>query len=211
MKRSMWFYNAATFALAGIFKFLFRVKVVGQNAKADFSNTIICANHMSNWDPVLVACMVKSPISFMAKDELFRVPVLGRLLKALGAFPIKRDSSDIAAIKLTLDILKGGNNICLFPQGTRHPGENPENTEIKSGISMLLNHSKANILPIAVYTKDYRVKLFRRVYIIVGEIREFEYYNFADNSKEEYQRVSGEIFSEICSMLKKAENGDYGK
>ncbi len=211
MKKSMKFYDFATSALSGLLKVLFRVKIIGNRDQRELSSGIICANHMSNWDPVILACSLKCSVSFMAKDELFKIPVLRGLLKALGVFPIKRGTSDIAAIKMTLGLIKDGNNICLYPQGTRCPGVDPATTEVKTGVAMLLNHSGGKILPVAMYTKNYKIKLFSRVFVIIGEPKAREYYNFADNSREEYQRVSEEIFADICSMLKRAENGEYGR
>ncbi len=210
MKKSMTLYNVVTTLLSGVFKLLFRIKVVG-DAKADVSGTIICANHMSNWDAVLIACMIKSPISFMAKEELFKNKLLGGLLRALGAFPISRDAGDLGAVRVTLGLIKGGNNICMFPQGTRYPGVEPSTTEVKTGVAMLLNHSRGKVLPVAVYTKDYRIKLFKKVYIIVGQTKSLDEFNMVDNSKEEYARISNEIFADICGMLDKAKDGEYDK
>ncbi len=207
-KKPMRFYKFATKTLGGLFKCLFRVKVVCADNSKNLENTVICANHMSNWDPVILACMLKSPISFMAKEELFKMPVLKSILKALGVFPIKRGAGDMGAVRLAMGLLRDGNNIFMFPQGTRCPGVDPSTTEVKSGISMLLNHSTASVLPVGIYTKNYKISLFKKVYVVVGQQK---VYTFADNSKEEYQRVRGEIFSDICRLCKNAGEGEYDK
>ena len=211
MKKSMKLYDNITYALSGILGFLFRVKVVGSQNQVFDGPVIMCANHMSNWDPVILACKTKRSVRFMAKSELFKIPVLKTILRAVGAFPIDRGTSDIAAIKMTLGVLRDGGDICLFPQGTRYSGKEPEGTEVKSGIGMLLNHSKAAILPVAIYSKNYKIRLFRRTFVIIGKPKTFEAYHFADNSREEYQRVSDEIFSDICTMVHDARDGKYGK
>ncbi len=212
MKKSMWFYNFVTWLLSGVFKLLFRVTVIGkENEKAFDGPAVYCANHMSNWDAVILAVCTKKPITFVAKKELFKVPVLGFLLKALGAQPIDRGASDLVALKTILGIVKSGGNIFMFPQGTRHPGEKPENTEVKSGVSMIVRHTKATVLPIGIYTKDYTVKLFRKVYVVIGEPVSYEELNIADSSREEYERVAADVFTKICSLCNQAEDLKNGK
>ena len=202
----MTFYNFAKNLLSGIIKMVFRVKVIGAENSENLSSAIVCSNHISNWDPVILACALKCPVNYMAKEELFEIPIFGKIIKALGAFPINRGASDIAAIKTTLSLIKDGNNVCMFPQGTRCTGVEPSQTEFKSGAAMMLNHADSLLLPAAIYTKNYTIKPLRRVYIIVGKPKSREDYGFEDNSREEYERVSREIFSDICALLKKPEN-----
>lgn len=209
MKKSMGLYNFLTSLLSGAVKLLFRVKVIGvENEKFDGAG-IYCSNHLSNWDAVILACVTKKPISFVAKKELFKVPVLRRMLRALGVEPIERGTNDLAAIRTVMGIIRGGGNVFMFPQGTRCPGVLPEKTEAKSGISLMVKHTKATVLPIGIYTKDYRIKLFKRVYVVIGEPIESEKLNIADSSREEYERAANEIFKKICDLCKEAESGEY--
>ncbi|HBQ87678.1 MAG TPA: 1-acyl-sn-glycerol-3-phosphate acyltransferase, partial [Syntrophomonas sp.] len=76
---------------------------------------IIAANHVSNWDPVLVGISFKRPVHFIAKAELFTNPVLGKLLTGLNAFPVKRGTPDRRAIRQALDILDMGEVLGIFP------------------------------------------------------------------------------------------------
>ncbi len=211
MKKSMKLYNFITTTFSGILKLVFRVKIVGAENENYDGTVLVCSNHMSNWDPVILACMLKTPVRFMSKAELFKIPVLKSALKALGAFPINRGSNDLVAIKMTLEMLKSGNNVCLFPQGQRYEGINPRGTEIKAGIGMLLNHSKVAVLPVAIYTKDFKVKMFKKTYVVVGKVQSFESFGMQDNNREEYQRVSKDIFESICKLVDEAENGSYDK
>ena len=211
MENSMKLYNGATKVLSVFVKALFRVKVIGAENEhsVELKNTVVCANHMSNWDPVILACVTKNPVSFMGKAELFKIPVLGFLLKALGAFPINRGVGDIAAIKLTIGTLKDGNNICLFPQGTRCIGKKPSETEVKSGVGMIVSRSMSDVLPVGIYTKNYKIKLFRRVYVVIGKPIAYDNLGFSENTKEEYQAASDKVFAEICALAEKAEKGEY--
>ncbi len=209
-KNSLGFYKFATSVMSGVFKFLFRIKVVGSENENFGGSAIYCANHMSNWDPVIVACMTKRPMNFVAKKELFDVPLLKNLLKSLGASPIDRSSNnDILALRTIMGILKNGGNLAMFPQGTRCPGVEPSTTEIKNGISLFAKHSKATVLPIALYTKDYKMRFFKRTYVVIGKPITFEQLNFQDGSREEFDRVSRLIFDEICKLCDNAKNGVY--
>src|SRR5690625_70934 len=80
---------------------------------------ILCSNHISNFDPPLVGSFLKRSIRFMAKEELFHNKILGTLLTTLGAFPVKRGAGDRQALRKGLNILKDGEMLCLFPEGTR--------------------------------------------------------------------------------------------
>ena len=207
MKKSLGLYNFATALLGGIFKLLFRVEVIGKENENFDGSAIYCVNHMSNWDPVIVACVTKRPINFIAKMELFRIPVLKNILDALGVYPIERGVNDLTAMKTTLNILKDGGSICLFPQGTRCPDVDPKETKPKNGVSMMVRHSKATVLPIGLYTKNYRMKIFRKVYVVIGDPITYDEIGFADSSREEYERVGKLIFGEICALCDSVKDG----
>ncbi len=203
MKKSMWLYNSLTGILKWVFKPIFRIKTTGLENENIDGPVIYCINHMSNWDPVLVACETKKPINFMAKKELFDIPVLKWILGALGAFPIDRTGNDLVALKQTIAALQSGGRICLFPQGTRCPDVEPSTTEVKGGAAMLAKHSKASLVPIGIYTKNYRIKPFRKVYITVGKPKTYEELGFT-GAREDYERVVNEIFADICALCDKA-------
>ena len=199
MKKSMWFYNGITWIAKWILKLLFRTKTEGLENENVEGPVVYAINHMSNWDPVIVACETRKPINFMAKKELFDVPVLKWLLKILGAFPIDRTGNDLATLKMTINALKDGGRICLFPQGTRCPGVEPSTTEVKGGTALLVKHSKATIVPVGIYTKDYRIKVFKKVYVTIGKPKTYDELSFTGN-REDYERITKEIFADICKL-----------
>lgn len=162
-------YRFAVGFLSGILRFLFFADITGAEHMPQSGACFVCANHISNWDPVLVAIAVKRPVHFMAKVQLFRIPVLGKLLRALGAFPVDRDAADIGAIKTALTHLKHDEPLGIFPQGKRMRGEVPQTKDIKSGVGMMVYRTEAPVVPIAIYTKDYKVRVFRRVHVHIGK------------------------------------------
>lgn len=203
MKKSMWLYDLVTWIVKWILKPLFRTKTIGlENENVD-GPVIYCLNHISNWDPVIVACETRKTINFMAKKELFEIPVIRTIVAALGVFPIDRQGNDLATLKSTINGLKEGRRICIFPQGTRHSGVDPRTTDVKGGVAMLARHSKATVVPIGIYTKDYKVKLFRKVYVVIGKPKTYDELGYT-GAREDYDRISGEIFDEICNLCESA-------
>lgn len=209
--KKMRFYRTVV-APAGVFaKILFRTKVVGRENMPTDGACFVCCNHLSNWDPVLLAAAVKRPLHYMAKKEIFGVPVLSGIVKALGAFPVDRDNADVTAIKIALTHLKHGNAIGIFPQGTRCVGEPPETLSVKSGVGMMVYKTRDDVIPVSIYTKGYKVLPFRRIYVKIGKPIKFDEYGIAEKGLESYQKISDEIFDRVCSGVRElkeaAENG----
>ena len=145
----------------------------------------------------------KRPVHFMGKIELFKIPGLSFLLKSLGAFPVTRGGVDVMSIKAAINYLKNGENVCMFPQGTRYVGKKPCETSIKNGVGMVSVRAGSAVLPVAVITKGYRVRMFRKVKIAIGDVIPFERFADCEKTKEGYESVSSMIFDEICKLDEK--------
>lgn len=184
-------------------KLLFRVRVVGRKnePKRKQGVYLVCGNHQTVLDPVfLCIALRRQQPHFMAKAELFRVPVLGRLVRWLGAYPVSRGRGDVGAIKHAINLLENGRSIGLFPQGTRMAGQDPKSTKAKNGVAMIASHANAQILPVHIKMKDYTWRFFRRVTIVIGEPIPFERFGYDKEKPGEYARISGEVFDEICRL-----------
>lgn len=203
MKKSMWLYNTITWIVKWPLRLFFRTKVVGRENEKFDGPAIYCINHLSNWDAVLVACETKRPINFMSKKELCEMPVLKIFLKWLGVIPIDRAGSDLGAMRTTINALKDGASICMFPQGTRCPGVEPNKTEAKNGVAMLAKYTRATIVPIGVYSKDYIVRPFKKAYVSIGKPITYDELGFT-GEKSDYDRVTKMLFDEICELCNKA-------
>jgi 1-acyl-sn-glycerol-3-phosphate acyltransferase len=154
---------------------------------------IICSNHINWVDPALVGSMIpRSPVYFMAKEELFNYIIFGNIIKGVGAFPVKRDSADLKSIKKALSLLKEGAFIALFPEGTR--SKTGEVGEALPGAALLALKSEAPVLPIAIRG---RYRLFKKIQISIGETMTFPEFYGQKAKRELLANMSKTIMSEI--------------
>ena len=189
-----------------IFLFPFyRIKVHGKENIPDKTNIIACANHSSNLDPFLLAISLPMKFNFMAKKELFEIPVIRNILKAVGAFPINRQGSDLKALRYAIGLIKDGETLGIFPEGTRVKEISRDN--MHEGVGFIALKSKADILPIEIVTS---YKIFSRVDIYVKELIDIDKYKGLKN-KEAMNIISDEVFGKIYEnriILERDENGN---
>ena len=186
---------------AGIVGFLFNYRVIGQEKERDEGGYIVCGNHVSATDAIaLCYAFRKNQVCFMAKKELFKIPVLAQLIKMLGAFPIDRGGSDVGAIKTAVKVVKDGRCLGIFPQGHRYPGENPRDTKTKNGMALIATRAEADIVPCYIWRRKNRFRLFRRTYIIIGDQISFKALGYNPDASGEYARITEHVFDKICAL-----------
>ncbi|MHB1153846.1 MAG: lysophospholipid acyltransferase family protein [Eubacteriales bacterium] len=195
------FYSRIYRVFQPVIRWFYRMKVTGEENEPFNGPCIICSNHLSNQDVVILAASVKRQVRFFAKAELFRVPLLGRLITALGAFPVKRGGGDVSAMKKTIEILKNGEMVGFYPQGHRRPGVHPRDTSVQHGIGMLVWRTKAAILPVAIYAKRFKLRPFKKTQVIIGKAIPFETLAMTAGNPEEYRRVTEMAFQNIIGMI----------
>ena len=119
MKPISWIYWIVYYVLGLVVQVLHPTSVEGLE-RLPQSGVLLCPNHSSNWDPILVA--LKLPVNYrlhiMGKEELFRRRLFGWILRKLGAFPVSRGESDIQAVKTAIQAIKSGDNLLIFLEGT---------------------------------------------------------------------------------------------
>lgn len=187
--------------LAPFLRFIFNVHAHGLDNIPAEGGVLICPNHISAVDVIVVASTVKNrQICFMAKAELFKIPLLRGLIKALGAYPIRRGEGDVGAIKKTITLLKDGNTVGMFPQGTRFKGVDPHTSTVKHGAGMIAYRAGVPVVPVAIITKGYKVSLFKRVDVIFGKPVACDELGFESGNRAEQIAASEKIFSEILKL-----------
>lgn len=158
------FYNFARSVVNGIFRPLFRVKGIGQENIPKEGGVLLCSNHIHNFDPILVGINIERQIHFMAKKELFDVPIIGKIVSNLGAFPVKRGMGDREALRNGLKVLKEGKIMGLFPEGTR--SKTGELRKPLAGAGFFALRTDAAVVPCAIVGS---YKPFSRMTVIYGK------------------------------------------
>ena len=202
----MGFYDTCIRLFAGFFRTLYRIEVIGENnLPPDGTAFLVCANHGSAADPIVLGAALKRKINYLAKEELFHIPVLHGLIRAFGAIPIKRGSGDVGALKAVIRALGEQKTVGVFPQGHRYPGVDPRTTEARSGIGMVLLRASVPAVPVCIETRARKVHLFRKTRVVIG-VPVTEERLALPAPREEmqhtalYQAVSDQIFGDICTL-----------
>lgn len=126
----------------------FRYRPEGQQKVPALGPVILAGNHSTGWDPIFIACALKRQVSYMAKVELFEIPVFGSLLHMISVFPVKRGTVDRFAVRKSLEILGAGGALGIFPAGTRRR----DGSEHKGlpGAAYFAAKTGATVLPVGV-------------------------------------------------------------
>lgn len=194
------FYDIVTNIVYVIFSFIFRFKVSGRENIPLEGSLLLCSNHKSNFDPIIISILFPRRISWMAKKEIFNNKILSFIVRRLGAFPVSRKEVDISAVKKSLKILKEDRVLGIFPEGTRVNKLDLNNA--KAGVSLLAIRSKSPVLPVYI---ESNYKLFSKVKIYIGEplylYRDIE----GKPTNEEYSEKSKYILTEIYNLKDKEE------
>jgi len=156
-----------------IYKFVFRGYLIGRENIPQKDSFIVVSNHGSLLDPPLLGHALGRNISFMAKAELFKVPLLGVIIKACGAYPVKRGIADKNTIKTACKKLSNDNSIGIFIDGTRQ--KNGRVNKPKQGAALLAFKNQKLLLPVAIVNSHrvmrfkFCIPLFSKIVIKVGK------------------------------------------
>ncbi|MBE3100791.1 MAG: 1-acyl-sn-glycerol-3-phosphate acyltransferase [Firmicutes bacterium] len=180
---------------------LFWPKVYGKKNIPAKGCVIIYSNHTSMLDPVILGCLLPRRIHFMAKQELFKLPIIAYILNKIGVFPVKRGSADISAIKKSLLILKQGKVLGIFPEGTRN--KSGEIQEFAHGTASIANRSKATTIPVALFN-SYRI--FKPIKVVIREPLNFEHYYEQRMNAELLEKMSAEMSKALLDLVPKKSN-----
>ncbi len=141
---------------------------------------IIAPNHVTELDPFFVGMASKRRFRFIAKSELFKNPVLNKVMTQFNAFPVVRGIGDKRALNFAIELVRRGEILCIFPEGTRSPDGTPK--EAKSGVGYIARYTGADIIPTAIYMED-KDKKGSKVIVNFGEAFKYEDMGFTDNGK----------------------------
>ncbi len=193
--------------LFGVFSGLFyRVELRGRENIPEKGAAILCANHLSETDMFFIGYRIKRLVRWMAKEELFRIPLVGFVIKKVGAFPIKRGTADVDSIKTALKLLEEGHIVGIFPEGSRTRGKAEKKAKVKRGAVTLAMKAEVPIIPVAI---DSSYKPFSKVKVIFGEPFELEPYTEKKYTNEEMLEKTRNIMARVYHLLEEDAHGNY--
>ena len=186
-----------------IFRFLFRGQTIGISNLPKTGGVVVVSNHGSHLDPPILGHALGRPVAFMAKSELFRVPILASIISACGAYPVKRGAGDREALRTASNRLNEVWATGVFLVGTRQ--ENGRVNDPKAGAALLAGRTGCPILPVAIvnshraFPKGSILPRFVSIHLRVGELIQPP----KTRKREDLTSTTKEIQISINSMLDK--------
>ena len=179
-----------------MFKIFYRVNISGTEHIPQNGAFILCSNHIHSFDPAVLAIGMDRQLRFMAKKELFRNRILGRLFLAVGAFPVDREAADISSYRSAMQALKSGMGLLVFSQGTRMQKLNIKGA--KGGVALFAVKSRAPIVPAGI-SGSYRA--FSRLNVRFGPAITLDNYYDGPLKADRIEEIMSEVMSEVEKLV----------
>lgn len=181
-----------------------RVTVIGRDNVPATGGVLLAPNHTSYIDPPLVGTSLRRPVWFMAKAELFAVPVLGPIIRRVHAFPVKRGAADRAAMRQAHELLVGGAALTVFFEGGR--SRDGRLSEPSLGAAMIALRAHVPIVPVAVIDADKLMPReggvkFTHVTVIFGQPLTFPHLDGKHADREALREVSETVAREVAALM----------
>jgi len=204
-KGYLFFYRSLQFIVSIILKPLLRIEIINKEKSFYNGKIILCCNHISALDPILIAGYYPRPVYFLAKKELFKNFFFRMLIEFFNAFPINRSGVDRSAINKAIEVVNNGNPLVIFPEGTRSSGK--EIGEGHKGLALISYMSDTPILPIAIcdmkkVSRGKKKILWPKIKIIFGDLIDANGI-FKNHSKKEGIALIANISMENLKKLYK--------
>lgn len=179
-----------------------RWTIIGKENIPQQGPLVLIGNHVSYWDPVVLACSVNRVVHFMAKEELFRVPVFRQIIRGLHAFPIKRGKPDKNALRYSAEILTKGEVLALFPEGTR--SKTGELLPFYPGAALFALRAKAPVVPIIMLGNrtTFPLTIRGKIEVRIGQPMYFHDLIEQKFGGEEIEKATIVIREEMLRLLK---------
>ncbi|EGV09258.1 lysophospholipid acyltransferase family protein [Parvimonas sp. G1425] len=174
-----------------LIKIIYRVRVNGIENLKDDKPIIISANHTHIFDPVILATLTKKQIFFLSKKEIFEKKLSAKFFTKLGVIPIDRENTDLKAIKSCFRVIRSGNILGIFPEGTRVKTIDIKN--MKKGVALIALKNKVNILPIHI---EGTYKIFSKITVDIYPMIEISNFENMEDS-EAIDKLTEELFYKI--------------
>ncbi len=182
--------------LSIFFHIKYKINVMNaDNIPAMKGGCVIACNHQSYADPPMIAAVIRGKFSFMAKEELFKNPFFGWLIRRCGAFPVSRGSGDDTPIRMSVEAIQKNRFLVIFPEGTR--SKDGVIGRMKSGVVLIAAQANAPVLPVCIrYGEKHRVD------INIGELIPAEDVHIDEEDRHSMRRAAKRIGDSLLSLQK---------
>ena len=179
-------------------KVLMKVRIVGKENIPEEGGYILASNHISAPDPVYLYTALKKPVHYMNKQEHFTKPIRRWVYVHFNSFPVNRGRADKKAVEYAIKVIKCGNVLGIFPEGTRSKDYKPK--QGKAGVALIAREAKADILPVSIYSED-KAKLFTKITIRFGTLIPYDSLGISESSSsQELRNATGLIMDRIMEL-----------
>ncbi len=194
----MSFYRFAQGVVRIVARMKYKLRLEGLDNVPSDRGFLLCSNHVSNFDPILVGGWIQPECTFMAKEELFRFKPFGALIRALGAFPVARGKGDTGAIDHAVELIRSGRVVTIFPEG--HRSKTGELLKLKSGAVVIASQTGSDILPCAIKMGE-RKFLRRPVVVRYGKVIPYQDLGITGKTPSEIKGANRLLTAELTRLL----------
>ena len=183
----------------GVYKVVYNFKIEGIENIPQDRPLVMASNHRSYADPVILTMPMKRPVTYMAKEELFKNKLFGWFITKLGAFPVKRGAGDMQVIDDSIGILNSGRNLVIFPEGTR--SKDGKVGKGKTGVALIAAKSGADVLPCGIVFEGEKLKFRSKLTLRFGKVIPAEEIAVEDASPKTLKGVKKRIMEAITELV----------
>lgn len=183
----------------GVYKLFYNFHIEGTENIPQDRALVMASNHRSYADPVILTMPMKRPVTYMAKEELFKNRLFGWFITKLGAFPVKRGAGDLKVIEDSVAILESGRHLVIFPEGTR--SRDGKVGRGKTGVAMIAARSGADVLPCGIIFEGEKLRFRSKLTLRFGKVIPADEIAVADGSPKELKAVKLRIMSAITELV----------
>jgi 1-acyl-sn-glycerol-3-phosphate acyltransferase len=181
----------------------FRLRIYGRENLIEDGPAILASNHASYLDPPLVGVSCRKDVYFLARKSLFERPVVGPILAQLNTIPVDRDRGDVGAVRALIKLLKSGNRVLVFPEGTRSKDGNLQ--PARAGVGLLIAKSLAPVVPVRVFGSFAALPRtggirFVPITVVIGKPLFFTKQDLGTDERAAYQVLSDRVMAAIAAL-----------
>jgi 1-acyl-sn-glycerol-3-phosphate acyltransferase len=185
-------------------RLFFGFRIIHRERMIQSGPVILAMNHQSFFDPPLAGNTSDRPIYFLAKKSLLNAPVLGPILPKLNVIPVELESTDRSALKTLIRILRAGEGVLVFPEGSRTPDGNLQPP--LPGLGLVIAKTRAPVVPMRIFGAfnawpiGGKIRLWQRITIVVGEPIHFSDADFQGPGRDVYAALSRRVMERIAAL-----------